>query len=87
MGLPDSADDGATRKALLEDFGIEIGAGLGPFKGKAWSIGLMGTSSTQRNVTLILSALESIMSEMGHSLPAGAALAAASAASEETSLV
>ena len=85
--VPEGVDDALVRSRLLNDYGIEIGAGLGPFKGKAWRIGLMGTSSTQRNVTLILSALESIMSEMGHSLPAGAALAAASAASEETSLV
>ena len=48
--------DAKSRKRLLEEYGIEIGAGLGPFKGKAWRIGLMGHSSTRRNVTLVLGA-------------------------------
>jgi alanine-glyoxylate transaminase/serine-glyoxylate transaminase/serine-pyruvate transaminase len=81
--IPDGVDDAAVRKRLLNDFGIEIGAGLGPFKGKAWRIGLMGSSSSERNVTLVLSALETIMSDMGYGLTPGAALAAASAASKE----
>ena len=59
--VPDGIDDAAVRKRLLNEFGIEIGAGLGPFKGKAWRIGLMGHSSTKRNVMLVLSALESIL--------------------------
>ena len=49
------------RGRLLDEYGIEIGGGLGPFKGKAWRIGLMGSSSTKRNVTLLLAALESIL--------------------------
>jgi len=85
--VPEGVDDAAVRSRLLQDYGIEIGAGLGPFKGKAWRIGLMGTSSTQRNVTLIISALEAIMSDLGHSVPAGAGLAAAQAAVGEASLV
>ena len=39
------------RKRLLEEFGIEIGGGLGAFKGKAWRIGLMGESATDRHVS------------------------------------
>lgn len=78
--IPDGVDDAAVRKRLLSDFGIEIGAGLGPFKGKAWRIGLMGSSSTERNVTLVLSALEVILSEQGYGLTPGAALDAASKA-------
>ena len=49
------------RKRLLDDYGIEIGAGLGPFAGKALRIGLMGASCTQRNVTLLLAALAEIL--------------------------
>jgi alanine-glyoxylate transaminase/serine-glyoxylate transaminase/serine-pyruvate transaminase len=45
------------RAKLLEDYSIEIGAGLGPFAGKAWRIGLMGHSASQANVDLVLAAL------------------------------
>ncbi len=66
-------DDAKTRKLLLENFNIEIGAGLGPFKGKAWRIGLMGHSSTQKNVTLLLAALETILNQTNsHALAAAA---------------
>jgi alanine-glyoxylate transaminase/serine-glyoxylate transaminase/serine-pyruvate transaminase len=78
--VPDGADDALVRRRLLEDFGIEIGAGLGPFAGKAWRIGIMGSSCTRRHVTLVLGALESILCDMGVSLPKGEALAAANAA-------
>ena len=43
------------------DYGIEIGAGLGVFKGKVWRIGLMGHSSSKRNVMLLTSALAEIL--------------------------
>ena len=56
--VPEGADEVGVRKALLTDYGIEIGAGLGPFKGKAWRIGLMGHGSTVRNVDLVLTALK-----------------------------
>jgi alanine-glyoxylate transaminase/serine-glyoxylate transaminase/serine-pyruvate transaminase len=45
--VPAGVDDGRVRARLLEELGIEIGGGLGPFKGKAWRIGLMGASSTR----------------------------------------
>jgi alanine-glyoxylate transaminase / serine-glyoxylate transaminase / serine-pyruvate transaminase len=61
IGIPDNIDDAGVRRQLLQEYGIEIGAGLGPFKGKAWRIGLMGHSSSRRNVLLVLSALESII--------------------------
>jgi alanine-glyoxylate transaminase/serine-glyoxylate transaminase/serine-pyruvate transaminase len=60
--IPDGADDLAVRRQLLEDYGIEIGGGLGAFKGKAWRIGLMGHGSSRRNVTLLLAALRDILS-------------------------
>jgi alanine-glyoxylate transaminase/serine-glyoxylate transaminase/serine-pyruvate transaminase len=59
--LPAGVDDAAVRRRLLEDYGIEIGAGLGPFAGKAWRIGLMGHGATRRNVDLLLAALRETM--------------------------
>lgn len=77
--VPDGVDDATIRRRLLNEFGIEIGAGLGPFKGKAWRIGLMGDSSTQRNVVLCLSALEALLVDTGYKVEVGAALHAAQA--------
>ncbi|MEM9079262.1 MAG: alanine--glyoxylate aminotransferase family protein, partial [Verrucomicrobiota bacterium] len=62
IGIPEGADDVAVRGALLQDYSIEIGAGLGPFAGKAWRIGLMGHSATQANVDLLLAALRELLS-------------------------
>jgi alanine-glyoxylate transaminase/serine-glyoxylate transaminase/serine-pyruvate transaminase len=59
--VPAGVDEKTVRARLLGDYGIEIGAGLGPFAGKALRIGLMGASCTQRNVTLLLAALEEIL--------------------------
>ena len=76
--IPEGIDDLAVRKRLLNDWGIEIGGGLGSLKGKAWRIGLMGHGSRRSNVTLVLAALETCLRDLGHSLEPGAALAAAS---------
>lgn len=59
--IPDGADDAGTRRRLLEEYGIEIGAGLGVMAGKAWRIGLMGHGANVRNVDLVLTALERIL--------------------------
>ena len=59
--IPAGADDATVRRRLLEEYGIEIGAGLGPMAGKAWRIGLMGHGSTVRNVDLVLAALREIL--------------------------
>jgi alanine-glyoxylate transaminase/serine-glyoxylate transaminase/serine-pyruvate transaminase len=59
--IPPGADDAGVRRRLLEEYGIEIGAGLGPMAGKAWRIGLMGHGSTVRNVDLVLAALREIL--------------------------
>jgi alanine-glyoxylate transaminase/serine-glyoxylate transaminase/serine-pyruvate transaminase len=74
---PEGVDEAAIRGRLLNDFGIEIGAGLGPFKGKAWRIGIMGHAANRRNVTGVLAALESLLPDAGVSINPGAALAAA----------
>ena len=59
--IPQGVDDAKARRQLLDDYGIEIGGGLGDFKGKAWRIGLMGQSSSKRNVELVLAALKKIV--------------------------
>ena len=59
--IPDGVEDLPVRKRLLDDFGLEIGGGLGAFKGKAWRIGLMGHASTKRNVALVLAALRAVL--------------------------
>ena len=59
--VPDGIDEAAVRSRLLNEFDIEIGGGLGVFAGKAWRIGLMGSSATKRNVVTLLGALEEIM--------------------------
>lgn len=78
LSIPDGIDDATIRKRLISDYGIEIGAGLGVFAGKAWRIGLMGESSNERNVMLVLSALEKLLIEWGHNVERGAAVHAAS---------
>ena len=75
--IPETVDDKTARGALLQDYGLEIGGGLGPFAGKAWRIGLMGSASTQRNVMTCLAALESVLSRHGCSVPGGAGIDAA----------
>jgi len=61
VAIPDGVDDAATRRRLLDDYNIEIGGGLGAFKGKAWRIGLMGHAASEQNVALVLSALRSLL--------------------------
>ncbi|MGE3959459.1 MAG: alanine--glyoxylate aminotransferase family protein [Vicinamibacterales bacterium] len=63
--VPDGVDDAAVRKCLLDEFNIEIGAGLGPLAGKLWRIGLMGASSSPRLILLLASALEAAMARQG----------------------
>jgi len=78
--VPDGVDDAGVRQALLNEFSIEIGAGLGPLRGKTWRIGLMGESSTEANVLLVLLALERLLPRFGHQVAAGTGVAAAAAA-------
>jgi alanine-glyoxylate transaminase / serine-glyoxylate transaminase / serine-pyruvate transaminase len=75
--IPAGAEDVGVRKQLLNEFGIEIGGGLGPMKGKTWRIGLMGEASTPRNVLLFLAALERCLTSQGVKFPAGAGITAA----------
>ena len=75
--IPQGIDDLRVRQRLLNEFGIEIGGGLGPLKGQIWRIGLMGHSSTEENVLLLLSVLEKLLVEEGYSAEVGAGVAAA----------
>lgn len=63
--VPELVDDAAVRKHLLEEFSIEIGAGLGPLAGRIWRVGLMGASSSPRLIALLLAALESAFAKQG----------------------
>ncbi|MBO6534413.1 MAG: alanine--glyoxylate aminotransferase family protein, partial [Muricauda sp.] len=56
--IPDGVDEASVRKALLQQFNLEIGAGLGSLAGKVWRIGLMGYASNPRNVLFCVNALE-----------------------------
>jgi alanine-glyoxylate transaminase/serine-glyoxylate transaminase/serine-pyruvate transaminase len=75
--VPDGVDEAAIRRDLLNEFGIEIGAGLGAYKGKVWRIGLMGYGSRQDNVLYLLAALEQLLSRNGYEIQPGSAVAAA----------
>jgi alanine-glyoxylate transaminase/serine-glyoxylate transaminase/serine-pyruvate transaminase len=59
--IPPGADDVGVRRRLLDEFGLEIGAGLGPMAGKIWRIGLMGYSSNVNNISICLSALKAVL--------------------------
>ena len=61
VGVPEGADEAGVRTALLNDHGIEVGAGLGPLQGKVWRVGLMGHSSSEENVERFLAALKSLL--------------------------
>jgi alanine-glyoxylate transaminase/serine-glyoxylate transaminase/serine-pyruvate transaminase len=75
--IPAGIDDLAVRKQLLAQFGIEIGGGLGDFKGKAWRIGLMGHNSQPNCVMQVLAALEQCLQSQGAKATPGAGVAAA----------
>jgi len=78
IGIPPGVDDAKVRSRLLNEFNIEIGGGLGAFKGKVWRVGLMGAGSTEDNVLLFLTALEACLIGEGFT-PAKSGATAASA--------
>ena len=75
--IPEGVEDAAVRGALLDEFGIEIGGGLGPFKGNAWRIGLMGYSSRPENILALLNALERLLPRQGFEVAPAAGIVAA----------
>lgn len=76
--IPEGVEDAAVRSTLLQDYNLEIGAGLGEFAGKVWRIGLMGYASRKQNVLQCLSALDAVISDQGGNINTGEALKAAS---------
>ncbi|MEO8135102.1 MAG: alanine--glyoxylate aminotransferase family protein [Betaproteobacteria bacterium] len=74
---PEGVDEAKVRRTLLNEFSLEIGAGLGPLAGKIWRFGLMGYSCRPENVMLCLSALGSVLQDMGMDVHVGDAEGAA----------
>ena len=75
--VPDGIDEAMVRGILTQDYGIQIGGGLGQIAGKVWRIGLMGDSARDANVLALLSALEIILPTLGYEVAYGASLSAA----------
>lgn len=59
--IPQGLDDALIRSSLLQQFNLEIGAGLGELAGKAWRIGLMGYGARRENIALCLQALRQLL--------------------------
>jgi alanine-glyoxylate transaminase/serine-glyoxylate transaminase/serine-pyruvate transaminase len=78
--IPEGVDEAAVRKQLLQQFNLEIGAGLGSLAGKVWRIGLMGYASNPKNVMLCVNALEAVLSQYNVHINRGEATAAVLAA-------
>ncbi len=75
--IPDGVDDAAVRVKLLNDYNLEIGAGLGALAGKVWRIGLMGFASNAKNIEYCLNALDEVLTGMGAKINSGVAVTAA----------
>ncbi|MCG3147295.1 MAG: (S)-ureidoglycine--glyoxylate transaminase [Verrucomicrobiae bacterium] len=75
--VPAGIDEAAVRRRLLNEFSIEIGAGLGPLKGKIWRVGLMGETSKKENIHTFLRAFGKILNESGYAVNVEVAIAAA----------
>ncbi len=75
--VPEGVDEAAVRTRLLNDYNLEIGAGLGALAGKVWRIGLMGHASNKTNVLFCLGALDAVLSEMKAPITSGVAVSAA----------
>ena len=75
--VPEGVDEARIRGRLLEEYQLEVGAGLGALAGKVWRIGLMGHSCNLKNVLLCVGAFETILSSEGAAVATGVAEAAA----------
>ena len=79
VSIPEGVDEAAVRTTLLNDYNLEIGAGLGAMAGKIWRVGLMGFASNKTNVLFCLGALDAVLSGMKAPINSGVAVAAAEA--------
>ena len=75
--VPDGVDEARVRGRLLEEYQLEVGAGLGALAGKVWRIGLMGHSCNLKNVLLCVGAFETILATEGAAVETGVAESAA----------
>ena len=80
--IPEGADDAAVRTKLLQDYNLEIGAGLGALAGKVWRIGLMGSGCNMKNVEYCLDSMDKVLTEMGAKIDSGVAVDVAKSAFE-----
>jgi len=74
VSIPEGLDDAVVRSRLLNEYNLEIGAGLGTLAGKVWRIGLMGHASRAENILLCVGALEAVLSGLGAPIDTGNAL-------------
>ena len=79
VSVPEGVNEAAVRATLLNDYNLEIGAGLGAMAGKIWRVGLMGYASNKTNVLFCLGALDAVLSGMQAPITSGVAVAAAEA--------
>lgn len=77
VSIPAGVDEALVRQRLLNEFDLEIGAGLGALAGKVWRIGLMGYASNVKNVMYCLSALDTVLGQMNAPIEKGVAVRAA----------
>ncbi len=77
--IPEGVNDAEVRTTLLNDYNLEIGAGLGSMAGKIWRIGLMGYASNAHNVEYCLKALDEVLSKAKAPISKGVAVNAAKA--------
>lgn len=82
VSIPEGADDAEVRSILLNDYNLEIGAGLGNLAGKVWRIGLMGHASNPANIEYCLKSLDEVLSKMNAPIKSGVAVPAAKAVLE-----
>ena len=75
--VPEGVDEAAVRSALLNEYNLEVGAGLGAMAGKIWRIGLMGYASNPTNVLFCLGALDAVLTGMRAPIKSGVAVDAA----------
>lgn len=77
IAIPEGVNDAAIRSTLLNDYQLEIGAGLGVMAGKVWRFGLMGHACNTRNVLLCLNAMEDVLGRVNAPIRRGVAVGAA----------
>ena len=75
VSIPEGVDDATVRSRLLNEYNLELGAGLGTLAGKVWRIGLMGHSARAENILLCVAALEAVLSDLNAPINTGVALA------------